>query len=190
MAEIDALLLSTGPPAETQSEDAECASALAAARATADDPTDPRRFMAAGDVGTALALGAHGCERDVVAAERYLRAGASGGDVASARHLGLLLLELGRPEEAAESLRAAALSGDEEAAEQLKALFAEAQEKEEQVLSLALTQTHPNPSPDPKSVVVWVWQARFKLQALASRGDARAVEMLEELRQKDAGVAV
>ena len=43
--------------------DAEAQAALALTRRVADDPGDPRRFMAAGDLGSALAVGAHGAEK-------------------------------------------------------------------------------------------------------------------------------
>mmetsp|Transcript_29754 Transcript_29754/g.91595 ORF Transcript_29754/g.91595 Transcript_29754/m.91595 type:complete len:305 (-) Transcript_29754:97-1011(-) len=79
----------------------------------ADDPSDPRHIMAAADLGSVLAVGSHGLEKDVQKAERYLRVGSRGGDVGAQRNLGLLLLELRRPAEAAEELRAAAAAGDE-----------------------------------------------------------------------------
>ena len=107
------------------------------------------------DWGSILATGAHGVEKDVVAAERYLRAGADGGDAPSQRNLGMLLLELDRPEEAAEQLRAAASAGDEQAAETLRQLADEAARKVE--------------------------RARFQLGVLASQGDERAIEMLRQL---------
>eukprot|EP00966_Prymnesium_polylepis_P105447 2441933-Prymnesium_polylepis.1 len=87
----------------TQS-DAEAAAQLAATHAVADSRTDPRRFVAAGDVGAALAVGAHGVAQDLEEAERYLRIGAGGGDVVSQRNLGHLLLQSDRPAEAAEAL--------------------------------------------------------------------------------------
>ena len=128
---------------------------IAATRLVADDPADPRRAMAAGDVGSALAVGAYGLTRDVEEAERYLRIGADGGDAAAMRNLGLLLLETSpeRAGEAAEHLRDAARRGDEDAAGALSSLSNEARQKQEQAL--------------------------FKLRAMASAGDARAVEMLK-----------
>eukprot|EP00908_Phaeocystis_cordata_P018780 Transcript_30241.p1 GENE.Transcript_30241~~Transcript_30241.p1 ORF type:complete len:307 (+),score=108.38 Transcript_30241:251-1171(+) len=146
-----------GDPAQTETEAAaaEAEAGLALTRRVAADPEDPRRFMAAGDLGSALAVGAHGLSKDVVEAERFLRQGASGGDVASQRHLGLLLLELGRPAEAAEVLRQAAAQGDEEAAATLTQLGQEATSKAE--------------------------EARMKLAHLASEGDPRARAMLERL---------
>ena len=40
-------------------------------RRAADDEADPRRGLACGDLGSALAVGAHGLEKDVEEAERY-----------------------------------------------------------------------------------------------------------------------
>lgn len=138
--------------------------ALATTRTCADDATDPRRFMAAGDLGSAYAVGAYGLEKDVSLAERYLSRGADGGDAASARNLGMLMLELGRPEEGAEALRRAALDGDEQAAATLAELDGEARE------ALA--------------------KARFQLEALASKGDSRARAMLDELKRSEQDVAL
>tara|TARA_B110001452_G_scaffold106748_1_gene88449 strand:- start:1016 stop:1957 length:942 start_codon:yes stop_codon:yes gene_type:complete len=143
--------------AQATMSDAEAAAGIALTRRVADDPDDPRRFMAAGDLGSALALGAHGCEKDVAAAERYLRLGASGGDAASQRNLGLLLLQLDKAGEAAEMLRGAAAQGDSEACHALAQLNDEAARQAE--------------------------EARFKLGMLASQGDPRAKAMLEQLQQ-------
>ncbi len=143
------------PEEAAEAEAAELAAQLDATRRCAEDPMDPRRHMASGDWGSILATGAHGVEKDVVAAERYLRAGADGGDAPSQRNLGMLLLELDRPEEAAEQLRAAASAGDEQAAETLRQLADEAARKVE--------------------------RARFQLGVLASQGDERAIEMLRQL---------
>lgn len=133
------------------------AAQLAATKLIADDEADPRRALAAGDYGSALALGAHGVEKDLVAAERYLKVGADGGDAAAARHLGLLLLQEERAAEAAEYLRVAAELGDEDAAATLEQLTSEAKQKREAAL--------------------------FKLRALATSGDERAKAMLESLEK-------
>ena len=127
---------------------------LAETKKVADDLSDPRHFMAAGDFGAALAVGAHGASRDVKRAEHYLRAGARG-DIVAKRNLGILLLETDRPEEAAAVLNDAAQAGDEEAASLLRQVCEEAQSKE-----LA---------------------AREKLLEMASSGDPRAAEILREL---------
>ena len=133
-------------------------------RKIADDPSDPRRAMAAGDVGSAFAVGAYGLPKDVALAQRYLRIGAAGGDAGSQRCLGLLLLEEGgAPEEAAEFLSMAAQQGDEQAADVLAQLGKEADEKRK--------------------------AAMFKLRALASGGDLRAKEMLVQLEAEE-GVTV
>jgi hypothetical protein len=134
-------------------EAAEEAAQIAATRLIADDASDPRRAMAAGDVGSALALGAYGLPRDLAAAERYLRIGADGGDAGAQRNLGMLLLSRA-PEEAAQFLEMAARQGDESAAETLQQLGAEANQKRDEAL--------------------------FKLRALADRVDARAIEMLSQ----------
>lgn len=131
------------------------AAAVAATRRAADDPSDPRRAAAAGDWGGLLATGAHGVTRDVAEAERYLRLGAEGGDVAAQRRLGLLLLELRRPAEAAEALSGAAAAGDEEAADVLARLADEARARHAEM--------------------------RAKLEELAADGDERAAAMLREL---------
>ena len=59
-----------GDPAQTETEAAaaEAEAGLALTRRVAADPEDPRRFMAAGDLGSALAVGAHGLSKDVVEA--------------------------------------------------------------------------------------------------------------------------
>ena len=127
---------------------------LAETRRVAEDGTDPRRFMALGDLGAAMAVGAHGVPRDAKQAEVFLRRGARG-DVVAKRNLGLLLLDTGRPGEAAAVLSEAAQAGDEEAAATLAHLCQEAEAKQ--------------------------LQAREKLIQMASEGDARAAEILREL---------
>lgn len=124
-------------------------------RRLADNASDPRRALAAVDLGRSFAAGAHGLEKDLEQAARYLRLGAQGGDVSAQRDLGLVLLDLGRPVEAAEELREAAEAGDEDAAEVLKQLGEEAKAREA--------------------------EARSKLQQLAQLGDPRARQLLEEL---------
>lgn len=121
----------------------------------ADDSSDPRRPMAAADLGRAFAAGAHGLKKDLKAAVRYLRISVEGGDVSAQRDLGLLLLELGEPVEASEQLRMAAEAGDEDAAGALQQLVSEAQERQK--------------------------EARAKLEKLAAMGDPRAQAMLAEL---------
>jgi TPR repeat protein len=93
----------------------------------ADDDADPRQAMAAADLGAALAVGAHGLDRNAEEAERYLRIGIAGGDVSAQRNLGLMLLELGgdRLVEAMQELGAAAASGDEHSAGVLQQLQSE-----------------------------------------------------------------
>jgi TPR repeat protein len=122
----------------------------------ADNPADPRRHMAATDLGTALFAGAHGLSKDVDAAERYLRLGSEGGDIGAQRILGLLLLESGRPVEAAEELSMAAKAGDDEASSILQQLKSEAEAHEAEM--------------------------RAKLKHMAELGDPRAMQILEELR--------
>ena len=142
-------------PADSGEEAAALLSQLAETRRIADDPKDARRFMAAGDYGAALVLGAHGVEQNRELGEIYLRRGADGGDSGAQRNCGMLLLESDRAAEAAEYLRQAADQGDEEAAATLLALGKEAEHKRE--------------------------QAVFKLRALASAGDERARAMLTEM---------
>ena len=144
---------------KSDTSEAEAAAGLALTRRVAEDPNDPRRFMAAGDLGSALAVGAYGAEKDVAEAERYLRQGAEGGDAASQRNLGLLLLELDRPAEAATALKAAAAQGDEQAGATLAQLGDEVKRQAE--------------------------QARFQLGILAGKGDPRAKEMLEQLQRTE-----
>ena len=67
----------------------------------------PRHIFAAGDYGSALALGAHGVAQDIEEGEKYLQIATAGGDVASQRNYGMLLLQLNRAAEAAEQLSAA-----------------------------------------------------------------------------------
>ena len=93
--------------------------------------------------------------RNLTKAEAFLRTGSSGGDVAASRNLGLLLLELGRPEEAAAALRLAADGGDGLAMERLRELGEEADGQHA--------------------------KARAQLQRMADAGDARAAAMLAEL---------
>ena len=145
-----------GDDGSTAEVGASLASRMAETRRIADDPNDPRRALAAGDLGSALAVGAHGLARDLIEAERYLRIGADGGDTGSQRNLGMLLLQSAhRAAEAAGYLRMAADQGDTDAAMTLHALDTEAQQKQKHAL--------------------------FKLKALASNGDARAKAMLEQL---------
>eukprot|EP00441_Pelagodinium_beii_P016350 CAMPEP_0197659834 /NCGR_PEP_ID=MMETSP1338-20131121/49317_1 /TAXON_ID=43686 ORGANISM="Pelagodinium beii, Strain RCC1491" /NCGR_SAMPLE_ID=MMETSP1338 /ASSEMBLY_ACC=CAM_ASM_000754 /LENGTH=336 /DNA_ID=CAMNT_0043236959 /DNA_START=15 /DNA_END=1025 /DNA_ORIENTATION=+ len=128
---------------------------IADTRSLADDSTDPRRPAAAADLGRALASGAHGLSKDLNEAARYLRLASSGGDVSAQRDLGLVLLDLGRPVEAADELSEAARAGDDEAAAVLQQLAAEAKAQED--------------------------EARAKLQEMAELGDPRAKQMLQEL---------
>ena len=146
----------TGAAGGAEAE-ADLAAQLEVTRRVAEDDADPRRFIAAGDLGAALALGAHGLPKDEASAERYLRLGASGGDVVSMRNLGHLLLQLDRPAEAAEQLSAASAAGDDESKDLLRTLQAEAEQKAE--------------------------QARFQLGVLAGQGDKRARSMLEALQR-------
>lgn len=125
-------------------------------RRQADDASDPRHAIAAADWGSILATGAHGMEKDVEQAERYLRIGADSGDVAAQRNLGLLLLEQGQPVEASGELNKAAGAGDEHAAEVLQHLAHEADAKRKQALA--------------------------RLEEMAADGDPRAMAMLQELR--------
>ena len=69
-------------------EVAALAAQLAATRLIADDPAHGQNALAAGDLGSALALGAYGAPKDLAQAERYLRIGAAGGDVGAQRNLG------------------------------------------------------------------------------------------------------
>ena len=134
-------------------------SAIEATRRVANDPADPRRAMAAADLGGALAVGAFGVAKNVVEAERYLRIGAEGGDTSAQRNLGLMLLELdGRLEDAMAQLSAAANAGDEQASATLQQLQHDSRVHEE--------------------------EARAKLEQLAARGDKRAMEMLAEFSRR------
>eukprot|EP00929_Paragymnodinium_shiwhaense_P016858 TRINITY_DN12551_c0_g1_i1.p1 TRINITY_DN12551_c0_g1~~TRINITY_DN12551_c0_g1_i1.p1 ORF type:complete len:347 (-),score=117.11 TRINITY_DN12551_c0_g1_i1:181-1221(-) len=126
-------------------------------RRLADDPQDSRRPLAAADLGRSYAVGAHSLPKDLEKAEHYLRIAAEAGmDVAAWRDLGLLLLEKGRPTEAAEELSKAAKAGDEEAAAVMKHLAGEAEAKQAEALA--------------------------KLEELAAAGDERAQAMLAEFR--------
>jgi len=122
----------------------------------ADDASDPRRPMGAADLGMAFFAGAHGLSKDIGKAEHYLRLGSEGGDASAQRVLGLLLLELGRPAEAAKELSLAAKAGDDEANTILQQLKAEAEAQEAQM--------------------------RAKLEEMAEMGDPRALQILEEIR--------
>ena len=147
-------------PSQMASEDEALALAaqLRATKLIADDPSDPRAPMAAGDYGSALALGAHGVAKDLSEAERYLRLGAEGGDAGSARALGMLLIQQDEPAQAAEYLRIAALAGDEDAIDALTDLKNEADSQRKEAI--------------------------FKLKALADKGDERAKAKLAELKDK------
>jgi TPR repeat protein len=129
---------------------------VAETRRLADDLSDPRRSMAAADWGSLLAVGARGVAKDVVKAEHYLQIGSDGGEVSAQRNLGLLLLELQRPSEAALQLSKAAKLGDEQAVGILKQLAGEAEVRQTEMLA--------------------------KLEALAADGDERAAAMLVDLR--------
>ena len=133
------------------------ASQLAATRLIADDPNDPRRFMAAGDYGSNLAVGANGLDKDTAMAELYLKRGAEGGDAGAQRNYGHLLLESGRHAEGSAMLLQAANQGDEEAIAVLTQLGDEAAKKQKEMM--------------------------FKLEALATNGDKRAIEMLKQLAE-------
>ena len=159
--DAEAATAAAGKPAGRRAEEEE-AEQIAATRRVAEDPGDPRRFMAAGDFGSALAVGAFGLQKDVAAAEVYLRVGADGGDAGAQRNLGLLLLELGRAAEGAEMLRRAAEGGDESAAATCDQLLSEAKAREEEAL--------------------------FKLRALAGGGDSRARAVLEQHEAERAAV--
>ena len=152
-------------PSLSGAEEAEMSAQISATRMIADDTSDPRRAMAAGDIGSAYACGAFGLSKNMELAFHYLRIGAESGDAASQRCLGQLLLESERsaPDEAAEYLRKAAEQGDEQATELLSQLGKEAEEKRK--------------------------EAMFKLKALASSGDERAKAMLVELEAEE-GVTV
>jgi len=141
-----------------EGDEAEVAAQLEATRLIADDPADPRRCMASGDLGSIFATGAHGLPQDLDLAEKYLSIGATGGDAPSQRNYGLLLLDTGRPAEGAEELRKAATQGDEEATRVLGQLGSEAKQK--------------------------AMEAKMQLGLLASQGDERAREMLETLTQQ------
>lgn len=153
---MDKLVVEAGPlNAQFLAEDAlHLKEQMEETRRIANDVTDKRHAIAAGDLGSAYAVGAHGVEQDVVEAERYLKMGAAAGDPASSRQLGLLLLELERPEEAAEALKVAAELGDQEAAVSLRKLAIEADKKQEQLMG--------------------------QLKARASAGDPRARAMLQQ----------
>ena len=120
----------------------------------ADDRNDPRHVMAAGDYGSALAVGAHGLEKDVVEAEKYLKIGSEGGDAASAKNYGHLLLKLDRAGEASAQFAHAAELGDPEAEETLRSLGVEADVQREEAMN--------------------------KLRKLAEAGHPQAVQMLKD----------
>jgi len=148
------------PPQTPDAEASLARSRIEEAQRLADDESDARRAAAAADLGSVLAVGAHGLEKDLQRAERYLRIGSAGGEVAAQRNLGLLLLEAGRPAEAAQELSEAAAAGDEQAADALHQLVGEARQKEA--------------------------EARARLEEMAERGDVHALKMLEELRAASA----
>mmetsp|Transcript_32883 Transcript_32883/g.60050 ORF Transcript_32883/g.60050 Transcript_32883/m.60050 type:complete len:345 (-) Transcript_32883:89-1123(-) len=125
------------------------------AKRVAELPDHPRHAVACSDLGAAFACGAHGVERDAVRAERLLAAGAQGGDLVASRNLGLLLLQLGRPAEAAEHLSVAASGGDQEAKGTLAELAIEAEAK--------------------------TVEAQAQLRMHAARGDVRAISIMREL---------
>lgn len=143
------------PAEQTSNTQSDPVNAVEETRRLADDRADPRHVSAAADWGSLLATGAHGVQKDVAMAEKYLRIGADGGDVVAQRNLGLLLLELQRPGEAAEELNRAANAGDEEAANVLHHLAGEAEVKRKDALA--------------------------KLEELAATGDPRARAILEEM---------
>lgn len=147
---------------EAASEEAAVAAQLELTRRAADDPADPRRFIAAGDIGAALAVGAHGVPKDVVSAEGYLRIAADGGDVVSMRNLGHLLLQMQRLGDAAAAFERAAAAGDEDSAGVLAGMREEAQRRTK--------------------------SARDELARLAAMGNPQAVAMLEQLRQQQVGL--
>lgn len=125
-------------------------------RRLADDPSDPRCAMAAADLGSVLAVGAYGIDKDLQEAERYLRFAVERGDLVAQRNLGIVLLELDQPVEASTHLGEAAKAGDEEAAALLRQLLDEASHQQA--------------------------EARSKLEQLAEAGDQRAMSMLQELQ--------
>merc|ERR1712151_228519 len=102
-----------------------------------------------------VASGAHGLKKDLEAAVKYLRISANAGAVSAQRDLGIILLEMEKPVEAAEELRQAAEAGDDEAAAVLQQIVEEANERQK--------------------------EARAKLEKLAQMGDPRAACMLREL---------
>lgn len=132
-------------------------SILSATMKAAQDPQDSRHIIACSDLGTAYACGAYGLTKNVEQAEKYLIIGSKGGDVAAQRNLGLLYLELNKPEQGAEQLKLASDQGDESATSKLTEL-AEASDK---VATEALE----------------------KLKVLASQGDQRAIEMMKEFEK-------
>lgn len=150
--------LSGGPADDNAAADAEVAAQVEATKKIADDAKDPRCAMAAGDLGSLYAVGAHGLAQDLALAERYLGIGAAGGDAASQRNLGLLLLDTGRHAQGADSLRQAAAQGDEEAQRVLSQVGEEAKQK--------------------------ALEAKMQLGLLASQGDQRAAQLLQELQQQ------
>lgn len=96
-----------------------------------------------------------GPSQDLHRAVQLLQVAASAGNVDARRRLGMVMLELDRPVEAAEEFAKAAEAGDQEAAEILQRLRMEAVDQSA--------------------------KARAKLEALAAAGDLRAQAMLEEL---------
>jgi tetratricopeptide (TPR) repeat protein len=124
----------------------------------ADDKSDPRHTIAAGDYGSALALGVHGLDKDVIMAEKYLKIASVGGDAVSARNYGHLLLKLNRAGEASQQFAHAANLGDAEAGEILRSLNREAEEKREEAMN--------------------------QLRKMADAGNERAREMLQEFQRR------
>ena len=119
----------------------------------ADDEKDERHIIAAGDYGTACAVGAYGLDRDVVEAEKYLKIASNGGDIAAIKNYGHLLLTLNRPVEASAQFAKAVEAGDAEAGDILRNLGVEADQKRDAAMD--------------------------KLRELADAGDERAIEMLK-----------
>ena len=128
-------------------------------KSIADDSNDSRHAMAAGDYGSALAVGAHGIVKNIEQAEKYLKIASAGGDAAAAKNFGHLLLSLNRSGEASEQFARAAALGDTEAGEILRSLHVEADQKREEAMN--------------------------KLRSMADKGDARAIEILQEFQRQE-----
>ena len=138
--------------------DARIQAQIEATRRIAEDASDPRRAMAAGDLGSLLATGAYGVPKDLALAEHYLRIGADGGDAGAQVNLGHLLLDRGLHVEAAKYLSAAAAQGSDAARELLGAIAGEAEEKRK--------------------------AARRQLEKMAEEGDPRARSVLAEVQAR------